>query len=221
MSNKARWICSALRVVLDCEMLAGGAMAPRVLADEDHDSQQFHRRGPAPKVVLISLDGAKPDLIDTYLRTRCAATRRAVSALLSRRGVVARQNVTATPSLTAVSHIAIATGSTAAHNDIPANTFHPVAAPITPSISGFRRTDRRLSTSTRSDRRPMPTAEPLWVRLREARQDGRHGDLAGRRRRRHPHQQYRRCRRRRRPASTDYTVPFGAFGGIGATGLHA
>src|SRR3981189_814947 len=53
------------------------------------------------------------------------------------RGVVSRQNVTATPSLTAVSHIAIATGSTAVHNDIPSNTFHNVAAPITASASGF------------------------------------------------------------------------------------
>ena len=44
-------------------------------------------------------------------------------ARLSRNSAVAVQNVTASPSLTAVSHIAIATGSTAIHNDIASNTF--------------------------------------------------------------------------------------------------
>ena len=47
------------------------------------------------------------------------------------------QNVTASPSLTAVSHIEIATGSTAVHNDIPSNTFQAIVGPISSSVSGF------------------------------------------------------------------------------------
>jgi Type I phosphodiesterase / nucleotide pyrophosphatase len=111
--------------------------------DDDHPPR---RSAASPKVVLISLDGAKPDLIQEYL-SRGVLSRDGGLARLSR-GVVARQNVTATPSLTAVAHIAVATGSTAVNNDIPANTFHPVAGPIAVSISGFCRADRRLSVSS-------------------------------------------------------------------------
>src|SRR3981189_2997404 len=82
------------------------------------------------------------------------------------RGVVSRQNVTASPSLTAVSHIAIATGSTAVHNDIPSNTFEAIVAPLTSRLSGFAAPiggyhDRPLGPS------PQPTASPLWVQLRQ------------------------------------------------------
>ena len=87
--------------------------------------------------------------------------------LLIRRGVFAKQNITATPSLTAVSHIAIATGSTAAHNDIPANTYHPVAAPITTTLSGFGGPIGGYQINPLGID-PTPTAEPLWVRLRAA-----------------------------------------------------
>src|SRR5262245_15803200 len=77
----------------------------------------------APKVVLISLDGARPDLIQQFLNDGTLPPNGGLARV--NRGVVARQNVTATPSLTAVAHQVIATGSTAARLDIPANTFHP------------------------------------------------------------------------------------------------
>jgi hypothetical protein len=102
--------------------------------------------------VLISLDGAKPDLIQEYLSRGVLSSHGGLARLS--RGVVARQNVTATPSLTAVAHIAVATGSTAVNNDIPANTFHPVAAPI----GGYQFHPLGVHAH--------PTAEPLWVRLR-------------------------------------------------------
>jgi len=89
-----------------------------------------------PRVVLISLDGARPSLVEDYLRTGVLPGHIGLGRLRSR-GVSARQNITATPSVTAVSHIAIATGSTAVHNNIPLNTFHPVAATIGSSIRGF------------------------------------------------------------------------------------
>src|SRR5262249_60179278 len=98
--------------------------------DDDHDNGH----GRSPRIVLISLDGAKPDLIRKYLDEGVLPKNGGLARIS--RGVVARQNVTATPSLTAVAHIAIATGSTAVHNDIPSNTFHNVAAPIGITPSG-------------------------------------------------------------------------------------
>jgi hypothetical protein len=179
--------------------------------DDDHDNG----RSRSPKVVLISLDGAKPDLIRKYL-DEGVLPRDGGLARLSR-GVVARQNVTATPSLTAVSHIAIATGSTAVHNDIPSNTFHNVAAPITASASGFAAAigGYRINPLGPS---PDPTAEPLWVKLRAqgkkvvtATWPG--GDGADIRINNVVVQAAQPTR------VTDYTVPFGAFGGLGAVGF--
>ena len=132
-------------------------------------------------------------------------------------GVVARQNVTATPSLTAVSHIAIATGSTAVHNDIPSNTFHNVAAPITASASGFAAAigGYRINPLGPS---PNPGADPLWVKLRERGKkvvtatwpgadgaDIRINNVV--------------VQAAQPVRVTDYTVPFGAFGGLGAVGF--
>src|SRR3954464_12893903 len=111
---------------------------PTLPHDDDHDNDHGRK---SPKVVLISLDGAKPDLIRKYLDEGILPKDGGLAKLS--RGVVSRQNVTATPSLTAVSHIAIATGSTAVHNDIPSNTFHNVVAPITSSLSGFLAPHRR------------------------------------------------------------------------------
>ena len=191
---------------------ASAAEAP---ATADSAVQPMHWND-APRVVLISLDGAKPDLIRHYIRSGVLSPHRGLG-LLSRRGVVARQNITATPSLTAVSHIAIATGSTAAHNDIPANFYHPVAAPITSGISGFGGPIGGYNIN------PLgidstPTAEPMWVRLRAA---GRSvvtatwpgGDGVDVRINNVIVQSASPTR------VTDYTVPFGAGGGLQATGF--
>ena len=169
-----------------------------------------------PKVVLISLDGAKPDLIQHYLRSGALSWQSGLGRLM-RNGVVAGQNITATPSLTAVSHIAIATGSTAAHNDIPANTYHAIAQPIGQTLSGFGGPIGGYQFSPLGID-PTPTAEPLWVRLRNAGKkvvtatwpggdgvDVRINNVIV------------------QPANptrvVNYTVPFGAFGGLGATGF--
>lgn len=169
-----------------------------------------------PKVVLISLDGAKPANIQHYLRTGALPWHEGLG-LLIRRGVFAKQNITATPSLTAVSHIAIATGSTAAHNDIPANTYHPVAAPITATLSGFGGPIGGYQISPLGID-PTPTAQPLWVRLRAAGKkvvtatwpggdgvDVRINSVV--------------VQSASPTRVVDYTAPFGAFGGIGATGF--
>src|SRR6267142_5356759 len=142
------------------------------------------------------------------------------------RTLVFAVNFAVTPSVTAVAHVAIATGSTAPHNDIPLNTFHPVASQIGTSISGFAAPIGGYQLSPLGPS-PAPTAEPLWVQLRRAGKkvvtatwpgsDGADisisNSLPG------------------TPAVstlvqaatptriTDYTVPFGAFGGLGAQGF--
>src|SRR5262249_8107273 len=122
---------SSLRAVV---LAAVFAVAATPLARADHDEP--HRTPSKPQVVVISLDGAQPDLVEHYLRTR-VLDRKTGLGRLKARGVVAEQNITVTPSVTAVAHIAIATGSTAPHNDIPLHTFQPLAAPIRTSLSRF------------------------------------------------------------------------------------
>jgi predicted AlkP superfamily pyrophosphatase or phosphodiesterase len=191
-----------------CTIISSGAG----LADSDFSTR---KKFGSPKVVLISLDGAKPDFIKKYLENGVLPRNGGLAEL--NLGVVARQNVTATPSLTAVGHILIATGSTAAHNDIPANTFHPTAASIGSTLSGFAAPigGYRFSPLGPS---ADPTAEPLWVRLRQQGKkvvaatwpgadgaDIRIGNVVV------------------QPAVptrvVDYAVPFGAFGGLGAVGF--
>ena len=166
-----------------------------------------------PQVVVISLDGAKPDLIESYLKSGVLDKKTGLGRLKAH-GVVAEQNITVTPSVTAVAHIAIATGSTAPHNDIPLNTFHPVAASIGISISGFAAPIGGYKLSPLGAT-TTPTAEPLWVQLRKAGRkvvtatwpgsDGADIGIAGT------------LAQAAVPTrTTDYTLPFGAFGGLGA-----
>ncbi|MGV7215983.1 alkaline phosphatase family protein [Bradyrhizobium sp. UFLA05-112] len=182
--------------------------------DRDHDGNRHGRK--SPQVVLISLDGAKPDFIQKFIEEG-VLPRDGGLARLSRHGAVAMQNVTASPSLTAVSHIAIATGSTAVHNDIPSNTFEAVVAPISSSLSGFAAPIGGYQESPLGPS-PQPTALPLWVQLRQQGKKvatatwpgGDGADISIN-------------NTVVQPASpirvTNYTVPFGAFGGIGAQGF--
>jgi predicted AlkP superfamily pyrophosphatase or phosphodiesterase len=178
------------------------------------DGRGRHRN--KPQVVVISLDGARADIVERYLDTGVLDRRRGLGRL-DRHGVVAEQNITLTPSVTAVAHIGIATGSTSAHNDIPANTFHPVGATIATSISGFAAPIGGYQVSPLGPS-PVPTAEPLWVQLRRAGKevvtatwpggDGADIRIAGT------------IVQAATPTRvTDYTVPFGAFGGLGAQGF--
>src|ERR1700754_475278 len=100
--------------------------------DHGHDGDHHGRK--SPRVVLISLDGAKPDFIQKFI-DEGVLPRDGGLARLSRQGAVATQNVTASPSLTAVSHIEIATGSTAVPNDVQWNTFPAIVGPISSNLS--------------------------------------------------------------------------------------
>jgi predicted AlkP superfamily pyrophosphatase or phosphodiesterase len=182
--------------------------------DRDHDGNRHDRK--SPQVVLISLDGAKPDFIEKFI-DEGVLPRDGGLARLSRHGAVALQNVTASPSLTAVSHIAIATGSTAVHNDIPSNTFEAIVAPISSSLSGFAAPIGGYQESPLGPS-PQPTALPLWVQLRQQGKkvvtatwpggDGANISINNT------------VVQTADPTRvTNYTVPFGAFGGIGAQGF--
>ena len=167
-------------------------------------------------MVVISLDGAKPDFIQKFI-DEGVLPRDGGLARLSRHGAVAVQNVTASPSLTAVSHIEIATGSTAVHNDIPSNTFQAIVGPISSSLSGFAAPIGGYRESPLGPS-PRPTALPLWVQLRQQGKKvvtatwpgGDGADISINSTVVQPAQPTR---------VTDYTVPFGAFGGIGAQGF--
>ena len=196
----------ALVVLLAIATVARPAWA----GDDDERAER------APQVVVISLDGTRPDLVEDFLEER-VLDRKTGLGRLKTHGVVAKENITVTPSVTAVAHIAIATGSLAAHNDITANTFHPVAATIGTGISGFAAPigGYRLSPLGPS---PTPSADPLWLRLRNAGKkvvtatwpgsDGADINVAGT------------LVQAAVPTRiTDYSVPFGAFGGLGAQGF--
>jgi len=172
----------------------------------------------APKVVVISLDGATAPVVNSYFQSGVLNPNVGLG-LLRQKGTTARRNITVVPSLTAPSHIAIATGSTPAANDINANGFHLVNSNFFTTISGFGAPIGGYQIGNPPAPSPTPTAEPLWVQLREAGKvvatatwpGGDGVDV-------------------KEPTSgvvvqsavptrtVDYTVPFGAFGGVGAKG---
>jgi hypothetical protein len=181
---------------------------------------------PRPKVILISLDGATPDFVNQYLAQGVLSQRQGLG-LLKSKGVYADRNITCSASLTAACHVAIATGSTAARNDINANTFHLVASPLINTVTDFTNTisgfGAPIGGYSVNGPAPLanPTAEPLWINLQERGKtvvtatfpggDGVDVRVPGLTN--SPIIQ---------PASertVSYTVPFGAFAGQGAKGF--
>src|SRR5262245_35438551 len=119
----------------------------------------------APKVVLISLDGATPRLVQEF-QQKGALSKTEGLGFLENKGLKAFLNVTITPSLTAPGHIAIATGSETPATDVSSNTFHLVASPLGSSISGFGAPVGGYSIDG-PDIATIPTAELLWNPLRQ------------------------------------------------------
>jgi predicted AlkP superfamily pyrophosphatase or phosphodiesterase len=150
---------------LATDLFAPHAIAASSEADDSASAASSLGHSPVPRVILISLDGAKPQFIEKFIATHVLPSDSGLG-LLRRRGARALQNITETPSLTAVSHLAIATGSTAVHNDVPSNTFHAVASPITTLISGFAAPIGGYQISPLGPT-ANPTARPLWLALRE------------------------------------------------------
>jgi predicted AlkP superfamily pyrophosphatase or phosphodiesterase len=172
-----------------------------------------------PKVVIISLDGATPRLIKAYEDANQLPPGTGFE-LLKEKGTVALRNFTVTPSLTAVAHIAIATGSNPSPNDINSNTFHLVASPFTRTISGFGAPiGGYLFNPLGQD--PDPTANPLWHAIlptgktvATATWPGGDGvDV------RVPGVQNSPIIQPSGLRTVTYTVPFGEFGGLSAQGF--
>ena len=173
------------------------------------------------QVVLISLDGATPRIIDDYL-ARGVLNRRTGLGLLQSRGVSAQRNITCNPSLTAACHTTLNSGSTVARHDVVANSFHLVASPFKQNVSGFAAPIGGYSISTSgATQAATPTAEPIWLKLRQngkkvvaATFPGADGaDIRLSSAAASPIVQ---------PASlrtVDYTVPFGGFAGLSAKGF--
>jgi predicted AlkP superfamily pyrophosphatase or phosphodiesterase len=113
-----------------------------------------------PKTVIISLDGATPRIIDQLNATGQLNPNEGFN-LLRAKGFSAQQNITIAPSLTAAAHIAIATGSIAAANDVVSNTFHLVASPFTFNVSGFSAPIGGYLIDGPAQS-PELTAVPLW-----------------------------------------------------------
>jgi hypothetical protein len=170
------------------------------------------------KVILISLDGATPRFVDEYLASGAIPANEGLGRLKAT-GIHARRAITVSPSLTAAGHVAIATGTTPARNGVVANSFHLLASPFTANVSGFGAPIGGYSVDCPAGC-VVGTAEPLWVRARAAGKkvitatfpggDGAVVTIPGRTN--SPIIQS--------PAdrTVDFTVPFGAFGGVGAVG---
>ena len=120
----------------------------------------------APRVVLISLDGANPAILDPYVAANALPPGVGLR-LLEAKGVKASRNNTINPSLTAAAHVAIATGSSAAANDVVGNAFQLLASPFNGApISGFGAAIGGYSIDGPME--GIATAEPLWLALRGA-----------------------------------------------------
>ncbi len=123
---------------------------------------------PRPKVILISLDGAQPDIVNQYLTSGVLSPNQGLG-LLKSRGIFAKQNITCNPSLTAACHILIGSGSNTSKTDVVSNTFHLVASPFNQNISGFGAPIGGYTlTSNGPTQSTSPTAEPIWIKLQEA-----------------------------------------------------
>ena len=175
----------------------------------------------APKVILLSLDGATDAIVDKYLANGVLDAKTGLG-LLKSKGVAATDNQTITPSITAPSHIAIATGSTAVNNDINANSFSLVSNPFTVNTSGFAAPiggyDYQTGIDPSEDK--TPTATPIWTTLQAAGKtvvaatfpgaDG--ANILS-------STTSKAILDKKEDRTVSYTVPFGAFGGVGGTGF--
>lgn len=177
----------------------------------------------APKVIVISLDGATPRIVEDYLSRGVLPADRGLG-LLRREGVHASRTYTVSPSLTAPGHVALATGSNAAANDVVGNGFSLLASPLGSTVSGFAAPIGGYTlTGATASASATPTAEPVWVRLRAAGKtvvcatfpgaDGINVTVPGVAN--SPVIEPAIPRR-----TVDYTVPFGEFGGVSGRGYQ-
>ena len=90
----------------------------------------------SPRTILISFDGAQPQVIEQLLRNKKLASDGGFATLI-REGTQADGMTSVLPTVTATNHITIATGAYPEKTNIPANTFHDTETPLTATSSGF------------------------------------------------------------------------------------
>src|SRR5262245_5540645 len=90
----------------------------------------------AAPTILISFDGAQPEVIERLIR-RGKLPWNGGYAKLIREGTRAEGMTTVLPTVTATNHISIATGAYPERTNIPANTFHDTRTSLTATTSGF------------------------------------------------------------------------------------
>jgi predicted AlkP superfamily pyrophosphatase or phosphodiesterase len=88
------------------------------------------------RTILISFDGAQPEVIEKLLGQKKLPRDGGFAELIGK-GTRARGMTAVLPTLTATSHISIATGAYPERTNIPMNTFHDTETPLTTTISGF------------------------------------------------------------------------------------
>jgi hypothetical protein len=88
------------------------------------------------RTILISFDGAQPEVIEKLLEQKKLPRNGGFAALIDK-GTRARGMTSVLPTLTATSHITIATGAFPERTNIPMNTFHDTETALTATTSGF------------------------------------------------------------------------------------
>jgi predicted AlkP superfamily pyrophosphatase or phosphodiesterase len=88
------------------------------------------------RTILISFDGAQPEVIERLIRRGKLSWNGGFGKLI-REGTKAEGMTAVLPTVTATNHISIATGAYPERTNIPANTLHDTATPLTATTSGF------------------------------------------------------------------------------------
>jgi hypothetical protein len=88
------------------------------------------------RTILISFDGAQPEVIEKLLEQRKLPRNGGFAELIDK-GTRAQGMTSVLPTLTATNHITIATGAYPERTNIPMNTFHDTESPLTATTSGF------------------------------------------------------------------------------------
>jgi predicted AlkP superfamily phosphohydrolase/phosphomutase len=112
-----------------------------------------------PRVVILSLDGARDDWVDGYLEDGTMPN----LAALAQRGARAESAQTIDPSLTAAAHVSIATGAYPNQTGQVSNRFHLSGDPIHQYTDGLEEPEMQVEPLWRTAmRNGLTTATVFW-----------------------------------------------------------
>ena len=211
-------------IALSLTVTATPAMHHELISQQAQ--QQRHQSFSTTQTIVLSADGISYFMLKDYLE-KGLLSRESGIGYLAEKGVFVPSTVT-TPSVTAPSHIAIATGSIAAKNDITTNNVHLIRSPFEENLSGFLAPIGGYDTLNPHGNHDhahgesfSPTSEPIWVTLRKAGHkvvaatfpgtEGQSIVLPG--------VEPPIVVQENDVRTADFTLPYGTFAGIGATGF--